>query len=191
MGIATSGPKSFLLATALKQKTRGVTLAGWKLVGMAMFTPAIGNVVYEGMFDAIKSSGRMEQPGRASLRGERRRDVSKQKIASKKRHVQGGPKVRPAHRHACLPTQLSPAKHPDQFTLLLNRTRVLRRSRGQPKLNPRHARIPARRIIAVTARIPNHYQNRTKDSNKRGCRIIGKPAQLPKQVLRMPPQILP
>jgi hypothetical protein len=71
MGNATSVPKSFLLATASRQKTREVTLAAWKLVAMVMFMPAIGSVVYEATFDAIKSSGRTEQPGPGSLQAEK------------------------------------------------------------------------------------------------------------------------
>lgn len=59
---------------------RGVTPANWKLVGMAIFTPAIGNVVYEATFDATESSGRMEQRGRGSRREEKHRDVNQTAI---------------------------------------------------------------------------------------------------------------
>jgi hypothetical protein len=53
----------------------GVIRAGWKLVGMAMLMPVIGNVAYEATFDATESSGRMELLGRASLQAEKRHDV--------------------------------------------------------------------------------------------------------------------
>ena len=53
----------------------GVIRAGWKLVGMAMLLPVIGNVVYEATFDATESSGRMELRGRASLQVEKRHGV--------------------------------------------------------------------------------------------------------------------
>ena len=75
MGTATSVPKSFLLEMGSRLGMRGVTPAGWKLVGMAMYTPAIGNVVYEATFDATESSGRMELRGRASLQAEKRHGV--------------------------------------------------------------------------------------------------------------------
>jgi hypothetical protein len=78
MGIAISAPKSLLLATASKQKTKRVILASWKSVGMAMFTHGIGNAVYGETFDAIESSGRMAPLGRGSLQGEMRRDVNQQ-----------------------------------------------------------------------------------------------------------------
>jgi hypothetical protein len=76
MGIATSAPKSLLLATVSKQKTKRAILAGWKSVGMAMFTHAIGNVVCEETLDAIESSGTMEPPGRGSRRVDKRRGVN-------------------------------------------------------------------------------------------------------------------
>jgi hypothetical protein len=58
---------------------RGVTLAAWRLVATAMFTPVIG-VVYEAISDAIELSGRMEQRGRGSHPEEQRRDVNQTAI---------------------------------------------------------------------------------------------------------------
>jgi hypothetical protein len=54
----------------------GVIQAAWKLVGMAMLLPVIGNVVYEATFDATESSGRMELRGRASLQVDKRHGVN-------------------------------------------------------------------------------------------------------------------
>jgi hypothetical protein len=84
---------------------RGVTPAGWKLVGMAMYTPVIGNGVYEATFDATESSGRMEQPGHGNLQAEKRRDVNQTLIETDSREDS---RVLPAYvLHACLLSLLS------------------------------------------------------------------------------------
>jgi hypothetical protein len=75
MGIAISVPRSFLLVTGSRPRMSGVIRAGWKLVGMAMLLPVIGNVVYEATFDGTESSGRMELRGRANLQAEKRHGV--------------------------------------------------------------------------------------------------------------------
>ena len=49
--------------------------------------PAIGNVVYEATFDATESNGRMEQPGRGSLRAGKRHDVNQAFIEVDKRRA--------------------------------------------------------------------------------------------------------
>src|SRR5688572_7238268 len=89
MGTATNGPKSLLLAMGSKLGTNGVTPVSWKSLGMAMFTPAIGSVVYEATSDAIESSGRMEQPGHGNRQVEMRRDVSQTKIERMSREDNG------------------------------------------------------------------------------------------------------
>ena len=58
----------------------GVIRAGWKLVGMAMLLPVIGNVVYEATFGATESSGRMVLRGHANLQAEKRHGVNQFKL---------------------------------------------------------------------------------------------------------------